>query len=270
MDLLPSYCRHVWVRCCTPKWLSISTYLSLFFLPSPPPPQFPKNNSRMPSVNIIEVWLPGPLHSLYFKILRSNEQAGPAFKPICLSEWSRGSGPLTGALAPPALGHGTEMGPQDSGRRGPVTAQPVWACSLQRGGCGKSPVTWSVVAASRSGGLVLQHARREDRATPGTEHGEQSQRDFSVFFLLLVTCSLNSRSLTTFPVPCFQRRRKVRLVQAYISLSLYSSFLCTLDCSQYFNCVTVVVDFFGLLNMTPKGRPCLFSCRPMFPYFHFF
>lgn len=152
-----------------------------FFPPLTPPPQFPKNNSRMPSVNIIEVWLPGPLHSLYFKILRSNEQAGPAFKPICLSEWSRGSGPLAGALSPPALGHGTEMGPQDSGRRGPVTAQPVWACSLQRGGCGKSPVTWSVVVVSRSGGLVLQLARREDRATPGTEHGEQSQRDFSVF-----------------------------------------------------------------------------------------
>lgn len=227
-----------------------------FFPPLTPPPQFPKNNSRMPSVNIIEVWLPGLLHSLYFKILRSNEQAGPSFKPICLSEWSRGCGPLTGALSPPALGHGTEMGPQDSGRRGPVTAQPVWACSLQRGGCGKSPVKWSVVAVSRSGGLVLQHARREDRATPGTEHGEQSQRDFFSF--------LSSWSPVLWIRGHWQRFLFL-LVQAYISLSLYSSFLCTLDCSQYFNCVTVVVDFFGLLTWRQKDGPVYF---PGVPYSH--
>lgn len=85
------------------------------------------------------------------------------------------------------------------------------------------------------------------------------------FFSFLSSWSPVLWTLTTFPVPCFQRRRKVRLVQAYISLSLYCSFLCTLDCSQYSNCVTVVVDFFGLLTWRQKDGAVYF---PGVPYSH--
>lgn len=202
MDLLPSYyhtivfryCYIPFLYCIIPKWSSLVIYISFSF----PPTQFPKNNnnSRMPSVNIIEVWLPGPFLSLQdFMFSRTSR---PAFRPICLSGWGRGSGPLGGAFSPPALGHGSEMGPQDSGRRGPVTAQPVWEQSLQQGDCGKGPAAtaWYMICSCRivkQWRTVLRRGRPEDKATPGTEDGEQSQRAFFIprdHWQQTCTCSL--------------------------------------------------------------------------------
>lgn len=55
-------------------------------------PQFPKNNnnSRMPSVNIIEVWRPGCF--LFIQDFVFSRTSRAAFKPICLSGWGWDSG----------------------------------------------------------------------------------------------------------------------------------------------------------------------------------
>ena len=78
-------------------------------------PQFSKNN-KMPSVNIIEVWLPRRLLFIQ-KTLCSHKPTGPLFKPICLSGWGWDCGPL-GVGPTTLLWHRARCGDDGEGQRG--------------------------------------------------------------------------------------------------------------------------------------------------------
>lgn len=130
------------------------------------------------------------------------------------------------------------MGPQDSGRRGPVTARPFRACGRA-----------AVATAQSRDPRLLRHAAADrcssvrDLKTEqlqGLNMVSQSRSDSGLVLLVVLAQGRRQRFLFL----CFQRRRNFGLAQASISLVLCSLHR-TLECSQSFNSIAVLVDVLG-------------------------
>lgn len=152
--------------CMIPVSPSVFSYLpSSSFLP-----QFPKNNNnnRMPSVNIIEVWLPGRL-LFYPKDFVFSQTSGPLLSPSACQDEAGTLGPM---VVPILLWYRAWHWGDAARLQWSSTAWPVllWEQRRQRRDCGEKSVAAPCSISSVPGG-----SRVCDQVAPAVKRLQRNQ-----------------------------------------------------------------------------------------------